>query len=315
VTELTRAPAAAALPALTEPLSRKELARFRRGELDPAILTHWMEQTRGLAAPDAPATGALTPNGTGWLVGAGSVTRRIHPRLARWVARSACLAAMGPTWVNLLELPPVFPVVLAMGLALPGALFGAGRLLAHAAMARRLSEAAEITRLAGLPHGTVVRVAGRVAARATVPTLFRGVPAVLFRNQAGGADETRGIDFSLELADGQRVEIAVRQALLLDRPRVTREPPACGPVSADLWDRDDVLRLGSDLLRRPSLWSRVFGRTLRESSIGPGDRVEICGVLHHEAAPDAVSPFDRHVPVGFVLRASPGMPLLVRTQD
>jgi hypothetical protein len=176
----------------------------------------------------------------------------------------------------------------------------------RARVKRQLERAGRVASLADVPDGTLVRVCGTIPPQPTVPTLFRGVPAVLFRNRMGLADETRGLDFLLGLDDGGQAKVAVRGGFLLERPRRTREPPACGPVSADLEGGGYVLR--SDLLRDPPLFSYLVARY--ESSVGPGDRVEVCGVVHHVLAPELRSL--REVPTRPVLGAGEETPLLVR---
>jgi hypothetical protein len=164
------------------------------------------------------------------------------------------------------------------------------------------------------PNGATVRVAGVISSEATVPSLFRAQPSVLFKSAIRSAEQTQGIDFALDLDNGQRVRICVRRALLVDRPLRTREPPACGPVSVDHWsDGRGGFSLKSDMFTGPSWWARLFGPARRyEASVGPGDRVEVCGVLHHEPAPDDLGPFARQMPIRAVLRAPARYPLLVR---
>src|SRR5262249_58591868 len=107
--------------------------------------------------------------------------------------------------------------------------------------------------------------------------------------QRGGADDRRGLAFLLVLDNGEQAKVAVRGSFLLDRLERPREPPACGPVSPealmsdpDAFGRNYVLR--SDMLRRDPLFPRLLGRY--ESSVGPGDRIEVCGVVRHVLAPE-----------------------------
>jgi len=103
----------------------------------------------------------------------------------------------------------------------------------------------------------------------------------------------------------------VRGAFLVDRPTRTQQAPACGPVYAGPCSEGFRARLRSALLAEPSPLFRSFGDRY-ESSVGPGDRVEVFGVLHTELAPDAAAPFARLAPRRFVLRATGRQPLLVR---
>ncbi len=50
------------LQAALPPISRSELARLRRGELDANAFAALVERTVGLAVPAAPAEGDLLPN-------------------------------------------------------------------------------------------------------------------------------------------------------------------------------------------------------------------------------------------------------------
>jgi hypothetical protein len=72
--------------------------------------------------------------------------------------------------------------------------------------------AERVVSLDDAPSGTLVRVTGTIGPQATVPTLFRGVPAVLFRNRVASADETRGQDFLLDLDQGGQAKVAVRRS-------------------------------------------------------------------------------------------------------
>ncbi len=193
------------------------------------------------------------------------------------------------------------PVVVAVGTLVASATFPRARLK------RQLELAGRMVSLADVPDGTLVRVSGTILPQATVPTLFRGVPAVLFRNRMGPSDETRGLDFFVGLDKGEQAKVAVRGSFLLDRPARTREPPVCGPVTLEAVG--DAYALRSDMLAfRPSLIARLLRRY--ESSVGPGDRIEVCGVVRHVRAPELRSL--REVPTRAVLGASEDTPLLVR---
>jgi hypothetical protein len=129
----------------------------------------------------------------------------------------------------------------------------------------------------------------------------------------GWADETRGLDFLLALDNGEQAKVAVRGSFLVERPKRTHEPPACGPVSPeavmsspDSLGRHHILR--SDMLRSDPLFPRLLGRY--ESSVGPGDRIEVCGVVRQVLAPELRSL--REVPTRPVLGAGEETPLLVR---
>lgn len=268
---------------------------------------------RALAAPAVPPEGDLHANGTGWLLGVGDEGARVYPWMSR-LGRGLCgLAAIGPAWVALFDLTPNLFNSVAMGAAPVLLFFNAARLRFGWNLRRAVDDSVELRRsLARTPAGTRLRVRGRVVDQPTVTTLFLAQPAVMFRNRMGGVDETRGLDFIIELEDGQRARVSARGAVLLDRPRRIRQPPACGPVSVDQLATGGTPRLQRDLDPPPSSWDRAFPPRLFESSISPGDEVEIIGVLHHEPAPDGVSTPGRQTPMRHVLRASPHLPLCVR---
>jgi hypothetical protein len=285
------------------PISRSELARLRRGELDTNAFTALVERTVGLAAPAAPAEGDLLPTQSGWLLGAGQPPRRKPRMVPKWV-EWLVLASYLPYLVAV-ELVHSHLIVLFLLAPLSVAIGSATR--PRARLKRQLELAGRVVSLADVPDGTLVRVSGTIPPQATVPTLFRGVPAVLFRNRMGPADETRGLDFFLALDNGELAKVAVRGGFLLDRPRRTPEPPVCGPVALE--SVGDAYALRSDMLAfRPSLIARLLGRY--ESSVGPGDRIEVCGIVRHVLAPELRS--HRGIPTRPVLGASADTPLLVR---
>jgi hypothetical protein len=265
-----------------------------------------MEQTMAIAARAAPAEGALDADGSGWLLGVGDPRRRLYPRLCRWVDRSAGLSSLPACALTSLHLPMLATISLSL---MPFFLFfGASSLLPWSDVRRQLRRATKSSSLAEVPSGGLVRVTGVIAQQATVDTLFRGIPAVLFRSRVGAADETRGIDFFIDLDDGERVKVTARGALLLERPMRAREPPACGPVSPCNVDGAHVIR--SDLLRRP----RLLRHRRYEAWVGPGHRVEICGVVDRELAPELPARSPRQAPTRQILRAGDGVHLLVRRQ-
>jgi hypothetical protein len=286
-------------------------SQLTKWDPEAAAVTAWMEQTRGLVAPDPPGEGDLVPNGTGWLVGLGGPGRRTHPRLSRWIGGVGGLAAMGGAWMHLFRLPDSVPLFLAVSVAPVLVILAGYELSVWRAVRRWLPPRAAGRRLAELVTGTPVRLTGVVASQPTVPSLFRGIPAVLFRNRVAGADETRGIDFDLDLDDGQRLRVSVRNALLLDRPRRTREPLACGPISIEATP-GGARRLQPAPPSGPGWWSRFLSLFRRESHVGPGDRVEVWGILDHEPVPQAGLTPDRRLPSRFVLRAGNKRPVIVR---
>lgn len=269
----------------------------------------WLDLTRVLAAPEARPGTPLAPNGTGWLIAVGSPPRRRFPRLLGCVERLGGLVALGPVWADLLDIQHTFVRIL-LGAAPFLAAYGAPFLLSFASLRAQLGRAVVPDGLDETGPGTLVRVTGVIANQPTVPTLFRGVPSVLSRNRARGTDETRGIDFRLDLEGGRSVHVSVQGALLLDRPVRLHEPPACGPVITK-WGKPPS-RLYSGLVMNPPLWDRVFKTRHHEVSVGPGDRVEVCGVLDRRPAPQGEGPVGRGTPILTELHGTEKTPLLVR---
>ena len=212
-------------------LSRGEIRRLRRGELGPAETAAWMQRTRGLTAPDPPAEGDLPANGTGWLLGVNPVGGRLHPRLTLAVS---CCAGGGALLAKLADLvafhrPPLI-VAMLLGALIPLVSVGVFELGVRYALQRHLARAARPVCLGDVAPGSLVCLTGVVTIQPSVPTLFRGVPAVLFRNCVDSADEMRGMDFDVEVEGGQQARVCVRRAFLLDRPTRARQAPACGSL-------------------------------------------------------------------------------------
>jgi hypothetical protein len=295
---------------LPREMSRGEVRQLHRGELIPAEVALWTARARGLTAPAAPAHGDLPFNGTGWLLNLTPFCRRLYPRLSVVVGCCALLATLGAKGADAFgwQRPSLLLAVL-LGALIPLATLGLLKLVAWYTLRRAFSRATRPDRPVDVAPGSLVRLTGLISDQRSVPSLFRGLPAVLARNCIGGADEVRGIDFAIDLDDGERAWVCVRRAFLVDRPTRRRHAPACGPVYAEPSAEGFRAHLRSAVLIEPCVF-RTFG-TRHESSVGPGDRVEVTGVLHHELAPDAAAPFARLIPTRLVLRAGAGE-LLVR---
>jgi hypothetical protein len=290
------------------------LARLRGRERarDAEAVAAWMAQTRGLAAPAPPGDGPLAPNGTGWLVGAGGTIRRLFPRGARVADSTVALAAFWPAVAGWLGLQPaglsaLVGIALLVGLALSPWL--ALRTWSARHLRRQLAAAACIGRPDDAPPGTLVRLTGVVVDQPTVPSLFLGRPSVLFRNRLGLADEVRGIDFVIECEGGERLRVSARDAVLMDPPVRTPWPPACGPVVASAFGSPFPHLRPAE---RGARLGRLSSRRAGESSVGPGDRVEVAGLLERGPAPDGSAVPGRGTPLASRLRAAPGGLLIVR---
>jgi hypothetical protein len=285
----------------------RALARARNWERQPDVVANLAARAAGLSSPPSPTEGDLVPSATGWLIGRGPPGEQLYPTFIRWANRcfySTYLASV------VVQLPVWHPSVLVGGLILGLPLVGALASMAivpRARLRRQFKRAVQADSLADVPRGTLVRVTGTIAAGATVPTLFRGVPAVLFRNRISSVDETRGQDFLLDLHHGEQAKVAARRSYLLDAPKRTDEPPACGPVRP--YRVENHYELRSDLFVHSWFRSRE-GRY--ESSVGPGDRVEVCGIVEHVLDPTMENPSPRQPPMRPVLMGDEKTPLLVR---
>jgi hypothetical protein len=186
------------------------------------------------------------------------------------------------------------------------------RRLRHLAARRPLARS-----VAGLRRGEVVKVRGRVLSGPTFETAGRRRPAVL-ASYAGTVTyvtghitdgfsrplhETRGFDFSVDLETGERVVVRARGAYFLSQPPETRTL---------FWGRN-MQGLPTPLRRLARMEERgaVTEAILGESSLSPGEEVEVVGVLDHEVCPEA-SAAGRGARLQAVLRSGTLTPLLVR---
>jgi hypothetical protein len=315
VRDLVRAPLPTpVLPWTAAPAPALPAGGLLATDFAPEAVAAWLDRTAGLTAPAPPPDGDLGPNGTGWLIAVNGTAERLLPAAARLVTSGGPLTgAVGfvlGAAANLAVAAPTPVLAAGCGVALPALSLAGFALTWRRRLGRQLATATLIRRIGDVPSGSLVRFEGVVAAGPTVPTLFRGEPAVLFRNRIGGADETRGIDFFVELEAGLRVRVAVRDAFLLDAPERAPSEPACGPVAAVRGDGPPRIR--SEILAGRRLWRRLVPPALYESAVGPGTRVEICGVLERAPAPDGEAVPGRGTPLRAVVRARDEVKLLVR---
>ncbi len=183
---------------------------------------------------------------------------------------------------------------------------------------RRLAARRPFTRsLAERCRGDVVKMRGRVREGATFETAGLRRPAVLAcyagtvtyvtGHITDGLErpwhETRGFDFAVDLPSGEALSVRVRGVYFLPQPPETR------PL---FWGRNmqtlpSPLRRRASADRRGAMTEVIFG----ETSLGPGDDVEVVGVLDHEVSPEATAA-GRGARLHPVLRAGSLTPLLVR---
>ena len=271
------------------------------------------ERDQELRAPVAPPEGALDVNRTGWLLANGPVERRLAP--GQWWPKLSTGAGvfMGLAIAALDPLSLELGTLAMLGLMTTGVFYGTGRLGRR--RLRRLcpSPAARASDpLLQQPAGETARISGVISDGPTFPSLFRAQPSVLARSKVGSADEVRGIDFTVTLDDGARVLIAVRGGYLLDAPAALDGAPACGPVYSEAPEGKEHFGRIASRLHWDAPWTSRLPRKPREISVGPGDRVEVMGVLEREVSPDGVAGGGRSIPMRLTLRSSDKIPLCVR---
>jgi hypothetical protein len=105
-------------------------------------------------------------------------------------------------------------------------------------------------------------------------------------------DETRGVDFVVRIASGERVQLAARQVRLHDLPTRVWQP-----------NLPELQRRGGDLQRSPVL---RLPPMVRELAVHPGDRVEVAGVLVREVAAAGEAVLGRGTPLVTRLVPTPG---------
>ena len=278
-----------------------------------APVSAWMKKTAWLSAPRAPRDGDLAPNGTGWVVGLGSIRRRLYPRAAQAFDRSGLLVSLAPA-VTFLIGQPTTEVLLAVMVAIAGTPFALFEAWARVASRRERARAVPLERPEAVAPGTHVRFRATVCPQPTLTTAAGTTAAVLVRNQIPGLDETRGIDFWVETPGGQRVKVSARRAIFLNPARRGPRQPACGPVWFGSASRSDGVhsRIQPDPPTGTPLWRRLFRPHLREVALRPGDKVDLWGVLEKEPAHDAEGGPGRGTPLRPVLRARGSIHLFVR---
>ena len=273
----------------------------------------WRSLTAGpdgfMAPVPAPGT-ALVPNGTGWLVGVGGHATRTYPRALSVAYRAFPLASFGPSAARMLDVQGLLGTVL-IGFGPLLAFVAAVKFWAAARLRRQMARTPPSPTLADPAPGSLARVRGVIIDQPSIVSLFRGKPAVLSRNRVGAGEETRGIDFWLQDPTGQRIRIQVFHAFLLDRPTRLDDLPVCDPVSCD-WSGDAGPRLRPHLPHARPLRHRLLPPRLFEAAVGPGDEVEVCGLVDRVAGPEGMAGPGRGTPLYWALRGDETTPLLVR---
>lgn len=293
--------------------------------------------------PDRPPPGdVLPPVARGWLV------RRVTSLLPwRQVALSRRRAAQAATVAAVGGSVALYPWLLALGL--PGyrlprqaavltymvafsLVQGLSFVLRTArALAQRRAFARPLT--VALRPGCVVKVRGRIEASEPFSAALSGAPVVVARYLDNRRtwpkrDETRAIDFALrpEGSDAQPIRISARDVALVDRPRgkfpyteshprgPQRTPLLLSPMM--LLPENMAAAVGMTMGAGLGLWIGITANRARarcaEARVGPGDEVEVVGIVDEEVDVAGRPTLGRDLPMRTVIRAAPGMPLLVR---
>jgi hypothetical protein len=216
--------------------------------------------------------------------------------------------------------PPVL-VSVAFLVALRGS-----RPIADALLRRTMERQPYRDQLAGRARGEVVRVRGRVrpgpsfasaggrwpsvlaayAGSATHPAsrmVSKGGKRFRSRRRTRPWAEIRGMDFLVDLPGGETVVVSARDAYLL-APGAVIDVVSCRIVDVVTAPLGRVVRKDAD--------GTVIESVLAELTVGPGEEVEIYGVLDWEVNQAAAGSPGRAGALAPVLRASDGVPLVVR---
>jgi hypothetical protein len=169
-------------------------------------------------------------------------------------------------------------------------------------------------------RGDVVKLRGRVRPgptfesagmrRSSVLACYAGTVDYITGRLSDGLErpwwETRGIDFVLDLPGNESVVVRVREAHLVQQPEELR---------ALFWSHSrnglpSPLRRQARPVRRGTVTETIIG----ETNVGPGDDIEVLGIVDREVSPaaEASARGERLQPV---LRAGPLTPLVVRRCD
>jgi hypothetical protein len=221
------------------------------------------------------------------------------------------------------------PVLVCVGFLV--ALRGS-RPIADALLRRTLERQPCREQLAGRARGEVVRVHGRVRPGPSFASAGGRWPSVLAAyagcaehpaGRTGGGKagaksggkrgrrrrrtrpwaEIRGMDFLVDLPGGETVVIAARDAYLL-APNALIDVASCRMV--------DVVTAPLGRVVRKDAEGTVIESVVAELVIGPGDEVEIYGVLDWEVSQTAAGSPGRAGALAPVIRASAQVPLVVR---
>jgi hypothetical protein len=216
------------------------------------------------------------------------------------------------------------PVLVCVGflVALKGS-----RPIADALLRRSLERQPCREQLAGRARGEAVRVQGRVRPGPCFASAGGRWPSVLAayagsamhpagRNSAksGGRRgrrrrrtrpwaEIRGMDFLVDLPGGETVVVSARDAYLL-APNALIDVASCRMV--------DVVTAPLGRVVRKDAEGTVIESVLAELVVGPGDEVEIYGVLDWEVNQAAAASPGRTGALAPVIRSSAQVPLVVR---
>jgi hypothetical protein len=191
------------------------------------------------------------------------------------------------------------------------------RPIADSLIRRSLAAHPPIRSLSGRRRGDPVRVRGRVRPGPCFSSAGGQWAAVLAcytgtvereRGPRRGAlarswAEVRGIDFVIDLENGESAMVGVREAYLLAPPGALSDMVSYRTGDAVTAPLGRVVRWLAD--------EAVTESVIAELVIGPGDEVEVFGVLDWEVSPLASGAPGRGVGLSPVVRGGPRVPLVV----
>jgi hypothetical protein len=193
-----------------------------------------------------------------------------------------------------------------------------GPYLARRRMSGLFQAHAPVTTLVGRRRGEPLKIVGRVCPgptfeswglrRRCVLACYVGTVEYVTGRLSDGREtpwsESRGIDFALELADGQRLAVRARDAYLASRP---------SELDRVFFGQDgQMLSAPVRRLVRGVPRGTVAESIFAETTVEPGDLVEVLGTLDFEVSPDGDGAPGRGQRLAPVLAAGGQTPLIVR---
>jgi len=287
-----------------------------------------VEESRGYPAlsgvglpaerPLAVDGGALAPIPGGWLLRRVQGLRpwRLLPPGARGTAVSASAFSLTGLAFSVMTANHFPQMFLWMFLSSLVPLFWAPA-LAERRLRRLAAQSPYLHSIAQRRRGEVVKIRGRIRSGASFESLglrrqvvlasYAGTVTYVSGHITDGLErpwhETRGIDFVVDLENGETVTVRTRGAYL------SPQPPEARWI---FWGRNrHALPTPLRRVARAEAHGVVNETIFGETHLAPGDQVEVLGVLDYEIRPEAPAA-TRGARLSPVLRADELTPLLLR---